>query len=137
MEEEVDFLESNFKDLTSIPRPNVSQLTTLIRLKLFPRVILLNLLAGLDLPPTHLSDLFYDLLTDLADCSTSEYLAFISSPLLLSLLQTRLASPASEDHQLVRHLDSQVFKRLRGRFPDLSHHLFTQVKGCYVERVTR
>jgi hypothetical protein len=52
----------------------------------------------MELSPSQLSDLFYDLVTDLLDCSSSEYLSFVSSPLLLELLQTKLLSASQEDH---------------------------------------
>jgi hypothetical protein len=80
-------LLARYVDITSIPKPSLPQLTSLIRLKLLPRASLLALLSDFELPYTQLSDLFYDLLTDLLDASTTEYLTFVSSPLLLSFIK--------------------------------------------------
>jgi hypothetical protein len=91
-------LLAKYTDIASIPKPSLPQLTSLIRLKLLPRVSLLALLSGFDLPYTQLSDLFYDLLTDLVDASTSEYLSLVSSPLLLSFIKYRLNDELAGDH---------------------------------------
>ena len=82
---------ARYKDITSIPKPSLPQLTSLIRLKLLPRASLLALLSAFDLPYPQLSDLFYDLLTDLQDASTTEYLSFVSSPHLLAFIKDKLS----------------------------------------------
>ena len=81
---------ARYIDITSIPKPSLPQLTSLIRLKLLPRASLLALLSPFDLPYPQLSDLFYDLLTDLQDASTTEYLSFVSSPQLLTFIKDKL-----------------------------------------------
>ena len=50
-------------------------------------------------------------------------------------MRTRLDSALAQDHQLVRQLDAQLFKRLRGRLPELSSYLL-EVKARHVEHVT-
>ena len=122
-------------DITSIPKPSLPQLTSLIRLKLLPRASLLALLSAFDLPYPQLSDLFYDLLTDLLDASTTEYLSFVSSPLLLTFIKHKLGEELVGDHQLIRQVDKEVFKRLRGRLPELSQYIF-EAKARHVEKVT-
>ena len=92
-------MQARYTDITSMPKPTLPQLSSLIRLKLLPRAALLALLADFDLPYPQLSDLFYDLLTDLLDASTTEYLSFVSSPILLAFLKDKLGEELPGDHQ--------------------------------------
>ena len=68
------------------------------------------MLFEFELPYFQLSDLFYDLLTDLMDASSPEYLSFVSSPLLLTFIKHKLGDELTSDHQQIRQVDKEVFK---------------------------
>ena len=69
------------------------------------------------------------------DASSPEYLSFVSSPLLLTFIKHKLGDELTSDHQQIRQVDKEVFKRLHGRLPELSQYIF-EAKARHVESVT-